>query len=487
MTEPARSEATQDRQVPRHLRIFHGTGAIADGVKNATFNAFLVLYYTTVLELPGTLSGLAIFIAMCVDAISDPLMGSISDGFRSRWGRRHPFMYFAAIPMGLCVYGLFAPPEGLDQQGLFLWLVAFAIGVRLFLTFFMVPSNALGPEMTTHYDERTTLASYRWLIGWGGAILVTSAGWLFFLSDGEGPLGAGRLNADNFPALGLFAGVLVTTAILVSSAGTHKLIPTLRQTQNQGAVFSFRRFFGEIRTALRSHSLRVILGSSLLSMTALGISEVLGTYMNTWFWEFTSDQLGTLALLSVIPLIVGVALVRPISQRMDKRTAAIRLSLFAILFGPTIVLLRFAGLAPENGDPLLLLLIIGHGALMVGSLIQIGILNSSMIMDAVDEAELQSGVRQEGVFMAAVSFTGKAVSGFGNFLGGVLLDVIEFPTGSIDAAVGSVPDEAIFKLGLIHGPGLVIFHLGAVWFISRLRLTRASYAEISEELAKRAE
>ena len=88
------------RQVRFPIRIAYGVGSVADGAKNTAFNAFLVLYYTTVLGLPGTLSGLAIFIALCVDAITDPLVGSISDHFRSRWGRRHPFMYFAAIPDG---------------------------------------------------------------------------------------------------------------------------------------------------------------------------------------------------------------------------------------------------------------------------------------------------------------------------------------------------------------------------------------------------
>jgi Na+/melibiose symporter-like transporter len=138
-----------DGQVPTRLRLAYGVGSVADGVKNATFNAFLVLYYTTVLGLPGTLSGLAIFIALCFDAVSDPLVGSLSDNFHSRFGRRHPFMFFAALPMALCMYALFAPPEGLDQAGLFVWLVTFAIGVRLFLTFYMVPSGASSSSWPT--------------------------------------------------------------------------------------------------------------------------------------------------------------------------------------------------------------------------------------------------------------------------------------------------------------------------------------------------
>jgi Na+/melibiose symporter-like transporter len=475
-----------DRQVPTRLRLAYGVGSVADGVKNVTFNAFLVLYYTTVLGLPGTLSGLAIFIALCVDAISDPLVGSLSDNFHSRFGRRHPFMFFAALPMGLCMLGLFAPPPGLSQAGLFGWLLSFSIGVRLFLTFYMVPSGAMAPDMTTHYDERTTLNSFRWLLGWIGALVMASTGWFVFLADRGDEIGEGRLLAANYPILGAFAGVMVFVAILASSLGTRSLIPRLRQGTRPGPLFSLSRFGGELRTALDSHSMRVLLGSALFFAAALGVGEVLGTYMSTWFWEFRSEQLGMLSLFQVVPLLLGVAMVRPFSEAMDKRSAVLRLALFAILWGPLPVILRLLELAPENGSPWLLVMIMGHGALLVAALIQIGILNGAMVMDAIDENEYLTGRRHEGVFVSALSFTGKAVSGFGNLLGGVILDLIRFPTGDA-AAVGSVPQDAIVRLGLIAGPGLTILYLCALGFLSRLRLTRARYAEVNAALQARAE
>ena len=193
-------------------------------------------------------------------------------------------------------------------------------------------------------------------------------------------------------------------------------------------------------------------GASLFSATALGIGEVLGTYMNTWFWEFPSTQIGFLAAVQVVPLLLGFSMVGPISRRWDKRKAVIGLSLFAIFWGPLPVLMRFVGLAPENGSPLLLPFIMAHGLFLVA---------------------------------AAISFTGKAVSGFGNFLGGVVLDVIDFPVGEVDAAVGNVPEETIRHLGIAAGPGLVVFYLCGLWCVTHLRLTRERYAEISEILAER--
>ncbi|NNL84443.1 MAG: hypothetical protein HKP27_02265 [Myxococcales bacterium] len=472
------------QQVPLGLRIAYGVGSVADGAKNAAFNAFLVLYYTTVLGLPGTLSGLAILIALCVDAITDPLVGSVSDHFRSRWGRRHPFMYAAALPMGLCFYGLFAPPEGLSQGQLFAWLTAFAVGVRLFLTFYMVPSGALAPEMTTNYDERTRLVAYRWLIGWTGALAVLVAGWFYFLADGD-VLGDGRLDPARYPQLGVFAGLLVAAAILLSSAGTHRVIPRLKKLAGRGPVFSATRFFEDARAAFRNHSLRMLLGGSLFTSAALGVQEVLATYMNTWFWEFPSSQIGILAGAQIVPLLLGFSMVGPLSRRWDKKKATVGLAVFAIVWGPMPVLMRFAGLAPENGSPLLLPFLMAHGLFLVAAVIQIGILNSSILLDATDEHELESGERREGTFIAVITFTGKAASGLGNFLSGVILDVIAFPVGSVEAAVGNVPQETVRNLGIIAGPGLVLFYLAGLWFLTRLRLTRERYTEIARELAAR--
>jgi Na+/melibiose symporter-like transporter len=386
--------------------------------------------------------------------------------------------------MGLCFYGLFDPPEGLDTQGLFVWLTAFSIGVRLFLTFYAVPSNALGPEMTSSYDERTSLVSFRWSLGWLGSASVTALGWFWFLRDpGEGI--EGRLIASNYPAIGAYCGLLVAAAILISSLGTHRLIPSLRSPAREGPLFSPAKFASEVANALGNRSYRMLIAGQLFTATALGIQEVLGTYMNTYFWEFRSNQLGTLAVLTVIPVLIGVALVLPVSRRLDKRRAAISLALFASSFGPAVIVARFLDWLPPNGSPVLFWIVALHGGTIVIAAIQIGILYSSMVMDSADESALKSGLRQEGVFVSAISFTGKAVSGLGNFLGGVILDLIRFPRGAGNIGVEDVPGEQIMLLGLIAGPGLMFFHLANVFFLTQYRVDRARYGEIVDGLAER--
>ena len=101
MTSPAVGTLTW------RVRFMFAVGQIPEGVQSTSFGFFLLFFYNQVLGLSGFLASLAIVVALLVDAVSDPVIGSWSDGVRHRWGRRHPFMYAAAIPFAICFYFLF--------------------------------------------------------------------------------------------------------------------------------------------------------------------------------------------------------------------------------------------------------------------------------------------------------------------------------------------------------------------------------------------
>src|SRR5690349_22901849 len=96
--------------VDLRTRLFYGFGSIAYGIKDNGFRALLLIYYNQVVGLPANLVALAIMIALVVDSVFDPIIGQISDTWHSKWGRRHPFMYFAAIPSALSFLLLWNPP-----------------------------------------------------------------------------------------------------------------------------------------------------------------------------------------------------------------------------------------------------------------------------------------------------------------------------------------------------------------------------------------
>ena len=163
---PEGAQAAKSQPEPSlATRLYYGAGSVAYGVKDNGFSVFLLFYYNQVLGLPERWVGLGIFIALVVDAFSDPVVGYVSDNWRSRWGRRHPFMYFAALPAGLSFYFLFNPPAGLSDGGLFAYFVTLAIIVRTFITLYEIPSTSLVAELSDDYDTRTSMLSFRYFFG----------------------------------------------------------------------------------------------------------------------------------------------------------------------------------------------------------------------------------------------------------------------------------------------------------------------------------
>ena len=204
-------------------KLFYGFGSVAFGVKDNGFSYFLLIFYNQVMGLPAQTVGLAIMI---------PIVGQASDNFRSKWGRRHPFMYAAAIPVAVSYLLLWNPPKALDHQGLFFYLIGTAILIRSFITCYEIPSSALAAELTTGYDERTKLLSYRFLFGWIGGLAMYFAALKIFLTP-DATHKVGQLNVEGYAHYGMAAALLMLFAILVSAVGTHGQIPFLREAPHR--------------------------------------------------------------------------------------------------------------------------------------------------------------------------------------------------------------------------------------------------------------
>ena len=133
--------------VKLNTKLSYGIGAIGEASVLWMLASLAFFFYNQVIGLSGILTGLAIFIAVIFDAISDPLVGSISDNFRSKLGRRHPFMFAAPLPVIACIYFIFTPPEDMSQYAIFVWFACFTILLKLSITLFTIPHLALGAEL----------------------------------------------------------------------------------------------------------------------------------------------------------------------------------------------------------------------------------------------------------------------------------------------------------------------------------------------------
>jgi glycoside/pentoside/hexuronide:cation symporter, GPH family len=156
-----------------------------------------------------------------------PVVGHLSDHLRSRWGRRHPFMYAAALPVAASYSLLWSPPAGWGARTLLVWFVAIAVLVRIYIAVYEIPSAALVPELTDHYDERASILSWRFLFGWWGGLTMAVLAYAVFLQpDAEHPVGV--LNPAGYRRYRVVAALVMLAAVLVSAVGTHQFIPRLR-------------------------------------------------------------------------------------------------------------------------------------------------------------------------------------------------------------------------------------------------------------------
>jgi len=462
-------------KAPVWLKLAHGSGAAAFGIKNGGFDYFLLLFYGTVIGLEPGLVGLAILIALVVDAISDPLVGYWSDNFRSRWGRRHPFMYAAALPVALSYFLLWNPPDW-GQTGLFIYLTVLAVLIRTFITFYETPSSALIPELTTDYADRTSLQAYRLLFGWsaGTGMSVVMFGVLL-----TGPLGMRDPGA--YATYGIIASVLIFATIMMSALGTHSRIPYLHQPVGTGERYSVGRIFREMLQTLSEKSFIALFLATMLFAIASGLSAALAFLMLNYFWGFSEYQIFIWTCSVFISALLGFVLAPWATRRLGKKRATILLGVLAFTIQPMPVLLRLAGLMPENGDPLLFPLVLGVNVIDLALIIAVQVVSFSMIADLVESNELRTGRRSEGVYYAAVTFTRKTTQGLGVLAAGLILSFVNFPEG---AQPGSVAADTLWNLGALYAPAILAIYLAALLCIARYRIDRNAHEENLRRLAQ---
>lgn len=472
-------------QLTLNTKFAYGIGQLAEGLKNSALGTFVLFYYNQVLGLPGTLAGLALAIALFFDAFTDPFAGSISDNWRSKMGRRHPFMYASALPLGICFYLLFSPPEGLSEFNLFLWLTVTILLTRLAMTLYHVPHIALGAELSTDYQERSQIVSFRYVFGFVGYFISYGLGFAWFFRDtAEYP--NGQFNVAAYEPYSIALAILMVVTIVWSGVGTHHRIPYLPSAGGEHVKLSLWgivvRMLGEIWGALNNHSFRWLFAGALIIFIMVGIDGALNLYIFEYFWELDSRSKLYVLLLYPVGIIIG-SMVSPITHRhINKRTGVIvgAAGWASVQIIP--ILLRFVGWFPENGtDELVLTLValkILQGFLAAQSLVSF----NSMLADIADEHELKTGKRQEGIFFAAASFATKTTSGIGSFIAGVGLDLISWPRGAHIQSAADIPVETLGWLALIYGPivaGCAVFN---VLFNLQCKMTRQDHERVVKEL-----
>ena len=462
------------------LKLGFAAGQLVDGVVTNSLGIFLLFYLTTVCGLPGGLAGAALSVGLVVDALLDPLIGSFSDAWRSRLGRRLPFMLVGAPAVGLLFVLIFSLPQGWSGTALFIWVTALSVLLRVAMSLFLLPFQAVGAEISDDADERSSLVAWRWGVGMLGALVALLLGFgVFFAGPG------GLSQRAGYTPFALTLAVIV----LLGAAASVWAVAAMRNRQyapTHGEGPNLAQLGRELKEVFRNRSFRVLFLGALMFFVALGTNMSLGLHANTFFWHLTTAQTQTVTLAGFAGLLAGAPLAGPMLARMEKRSVLI-IGMAGLAAGQGLpVALRLLGLLDLSGSGLSILLAgVGFlgGALMAAAAIAFG----SMMADAADEHEHLFGARREGLYFAGWAFASKAAIGGGTLVAGLVLQAIAFPTdlAKTGGTVQALPEHMSTMLGFFFGPGSALLTVGAVLLTWMYRLDRKTHASILNDLAAR--
>jgi GPH family glycoside/pentoside/hexuronide:cation symporter len=451
---------------------------MAEGVVGASFEVFVFFYYSQVLGLSASLCGLALLIAVLSDAVTDPMVGTLSDGWRSRWGRRHPFMVAAILPLGLGLFAIFSPPQGLDHWALFAWLTVCTVGLHLALTLYHIPHMALGAELSSDYAERTRIVAYRaffQLVAGGAVIPVCFA--LFFVSSER--FDNGQLDPSAYPEMAAGLAVLTSAAILGTSLGTRARIPWLIRAVGGPAERGLSRILSELRTALRSPNYVSLLVGFVLLLVGRSFTTVLGMHLLTYFWRLTPAEIAYWGAVGLVGSLVGVPAWAAVALRLGKKqimVTGLGLSGAAMGLPP---LLHLAGLFPARDSAFFTDAIFAFGFLAQFAWAANMVVVGSMVADLADEHEWFSGRRQEGMLFAGLSFSFKLARAIAVQLAGIA-------TAWVGLEVGAAPEEVSVEssngIAFLYCVPLLIFTAASLGALHFYRLSESNIREIQREI-----
>ena len=471
---------------PLSTRLLYGASGAVYAVKEAAYTMFVLLFYTQVLGLSGSITGLIIAASLIWDAISDPLVGTMSDRVRSRLGRRHPFMYFSILPMGLGFIGLFAPPAFVVESQAYLtgWLLFWSLWVRTFITSYSIPSLAHSTDITSDYQGRSQVLGVRQGTLFLTSVLVPAAALLLIFNtvDGED----GRFLSENYLTYGLlscavcwFMGTLSAVGTQRYAIPTHEIDPEALPSGGHGNTLT-----RDLLRTLSNKNFRAILGFEISMMASYGSVSALNMLVWTYYWKFSTTEI---SIILSAPSLLAVALVllslKPLGRRFEKfsllQFSAIGLVLNTVWLYPP----HMWDLFPDNhsllfGLNFLLMLFFMYFFLLRG------IQTQSITADITDEHEWDHGLRQEAGFFAALNFSSKVALIVGPLYGGLVLDFIGLEQGMMPGTVEqSVVDGLVIALGI----GTIPYMIAAIYFAMRVKLTRDRVVELQTLIGERAQ
>ncbi len=462
-------------RLPLHVKVIYGTGDWSLSSFNTFRQIFYAIFLTDVVGVQPHLASFAALAGVAWDAVNDPLVGSLSDRVRTRWGRRRPFLLFASVPFGLAFVLLWWAPPWHSQAALALHASLAYIVSDTLQTVVSVPFYALTPELTPDYDERTALTAWRMLFNLAASLAVAVSAPAIV----DAVVAAGFLPQQGYLVVASLFGVLGVIPFLAIAAVVRERPDALPEVQPP--LLEVARGAWANRP-FRSLGLLYMLNWITFDLVGLMIPFLVTYHVCAGDRSARTTLLGL--TLPVESAMLGVLLVVAIpalplwelaSRRFGKRTSYLVATLYW-----AVVMLGIA-FVPRGGVQVALAL----SALCGVGVAAAHVIPEAMVPDVIDADELATGRRNEGIYYGAKNLFRKAAGALAVF--GALQTLgwagyVAPPPGAVQV---SQPDSVMLAIRLLSGPAGAALLVGAAVAAWSYTLTRERHAAIRAELEVR--
>lgn len=453
-------------RVGKGRKLAYGAGAVAENAMQNGIGNMANPFFNVALNVAPSLLGMAAMVFRIWDAVTDPVMGWISDRTESRWGRRRPYIIGGAVIGGLLFALMWWCPRGMSTTFYFSWYLIVSILFYTAFTVFGVPYVALGYELSPDYHERTRVMSFR---TWFQSVAGICIQWMFWFTQRD--LFADTVEGMRWIGIGMGAVILLSGVAPGLFLKERELTPEERSANREKVKLS------HVLSVLRVAPFRWVLVALTMAMIGLFTVAILGFYINVYYvfggdLKAASTIIGFSGSFYHLCCMASVPLIAWTSTRIGKK-AALQIYIIVAVLG---TLLKWNLFTPEN--PWLQLVVTG---LMAPGLSAVWTLLASMTADVTDYDELDNGTRREGAFGAIFGWTQKLGFALCFFIAGLVLEWTGF-----DAELGgNQPAHTILWMRVLYSVIPAAGLLGAMLCIWRFPITEKTANEVREKLDAR--
>jgi glycoside/pentoside/hexuronide:cation symporter, GPH family len=437
-----------------------GVADVGASLTYIAINTWLFYFLVNIVGLGPLLAGTVFVLGRVFDAVTDPIMGVLSDRLKPTLGRK-PFIVWGAIPLGISFALLWLVPEA-SQTVKFLLSSFLFLLFSLLYTIVQMPYMALIPELAESYDERTSLSSYRAAFGTFASLLAVAVPPIIVSMVSPGDLVQSR--PVGWLVMGVMFGAITSASYLIMTA-------TVKEPKRVETSTVSTSFVSEYLSAFKIFGFtQIFLLFIVVTIGLMMVNSILPFFLESSLKISGGNQSAVLGTLFVVAILV-FPLWTIVASRFGKRTALI--VGLVILALSLILLVQFS----QPGSLSIYLMVMT--ALAGVGLSAVMLFPWAMLPDVVEFDEASSGRRREGLVYALFTFGQKIASSIGVFSNAIVASVFGYKQGVLEQA-----PTAVNAIKWMTGPIAALVFLIAIGFVLAFPITKARHEAVRAKLAK---